>query len=541
MKFVDSRVGCSALVVGFSALLPLHALASPCTDLKRMSIADTTITAATDMEAGIFSPPAGNSSSGTVYSGKVPAFCRVIGVSRPTKDSEINFEVWLPQAAAWNHKLQGVGNGAYNGRITYGGMENGVNNGYVVTTTDTGHTGGDLKFAVGHPERIADWGYRAMHVTTTAAKLILTEYYKAAPVHSYFNGCSTGGHEALAEAQRFPEDYDGILAGDSGNDRVHLNVGFMWGFAAAHKDGKLILTEDKLPLIHQAAINACDAKDGVKDGILEDPMSCHFDPAVLLCKSADTSACLTPDQVDAAKKIYAGPRNPRTGEQIIAGYMPGSEVVVGGDYTGWKNFITGPKEPSRLDFWKYWVFNNPDWDWHTFDYDHDVTTGDTVRADVNASDPNLKPFKDRGGKLLIYHGWVDPVGPPGDAIDYYNKVAKVMGSTAKTQDFVRLFMVPGMSHCNGGEGFELAGGARGADDPNGVPKVANPTADNDMLIALDRWVTQNVAPEEIVAAHKKDGVVTRTIPVCAYPKVAKWTGKGSSDEAKNYRCESPRR
>lgn len=354
------------------------------------------------------------------------------------------------------------------------------------------------------------------------------------------NGCSTGGHQALQEAQRFPDDYDGILAGDAGNDRVHLNVGFLWGFAAVHPDGQLILPDDKLPLIHKAAIDACDAKDGVKDGILEDPLACKFDPAVLLCKGPETAACLTSTQVEATKKIYAGPRNSRTGEQIIAGYAPGSEVITGGDYTGWKNFITGPKEPSRLDVWKYWVFNNPDWDWHTFDYDHDVTTGDARMAEVNASSGDLRAFKAHGGKLMMYHGWVDPVGPPGDAIAYYDKVEHVVGGASKVQDFMRLFIVPGMSHCNGGQGYELAGGARGVDDPDGVPKWPHPDAEHDMLIALDRWVSQGASPEEMIAAHRKDGVVERTIPVCAYPKVARWNGKGSSDEAKNYRCVNQR-
>jgi feruloyl esterase len=363
MKSLSRRVGVVAFLLGAAVIAPLHVFGSSCTELGSLNLPHIAITSSVEVAAGVFSPsPEKSPTEHKVYPAAVPAFCRVVGVIHPVPESSIGFEVWLPMYSAWNHRLQGVGNGAYNGRISYGSLENAINLGYAAASTDTGHTGGDVKFVVGHPERVADWGYRAVHVTTEAAKLILNKYYGTAPVHSYFNGCSTGGHQALQEAQRFPDDYDGILAGDAGNDRVHLNVGFLWGFAAAHPNGQLILPDDKLPLIHQAVINACDAKDGVKDGILEDPLACKFDPAVLLCKGPETAACLTSEQVEATKKIYAGPRNPRTGESIIAGYAPGSEVITGGDYTGWKNFITGPKEPSRLDVWKYWVFNNPDWD-----------------------------------------------------------------------------------------------------------------------------------------------------------------------------------
>jgi len=526
--------------IGLGIVLTRPSLASTCTDLQPLGIPHTTITSAADVAAGTFVPTYIKAPA-KIYPATVPAFCRVIGVIHPVPESKIGFEVWLPTPSAWNHRMQGVGNGAYSGRISYGALEDQVKLGYAVTSTDTGHSGSDLNFAVDHPERIVDWGNRAVHETAQAAKAVVAKYYSAAPSHSYFNGCSTGGHQALSEAQRFPEDYDGILAGDAGNDRVHLNVGFLWGFAAAHDGDRLILPESKLSVLHKAAINACDAKDGLKDGVLEDPLACHFDPGVLLCKGADSASCLTSEQVEAARKIYAGPRNSRTGKQIIGGLMPGSEIVVGGDYSGWKNFITGPKEPSRLDFWKDWVFNDPKWDWHTFDYDRDVAIADKKMAAVNASDANLKPFRDRGGKLLMYHGWVDPVGPPTDAIDYYKSVEKVIGSSTKTQDFFRLFLVPGMSHCNGGEGFEVAGGSRGIDDPDGVPKWLNPDPDHDMLSALDAWVSEGDAPQHIIAAHYENGKVTRTMPVCAYPKVARWTGKGSADDAKNFACATPKR
>jgi feruloyl esterase len=508
-----------------------------CADLKQLSTPELVITMASPVEAGMFTPvAAGEISSRKQLPAKVPAFCRVTGVLHPVAASNVGFEVWLPLPGAWNHKFEGVGNGAYAGRISYGPLENAVSLGYAAASTDTGHSGSELNFVAGHPERIDDWGYRAAHVTALAAKKVIAAYYGAQPQHAYFNGCSTGGSQALAEAQRFPDDYDGILAGDAGNDRVHLNVGFLWGWNAAHPAGELILPDDKLALLHQAALNACHAEHDV----ILDPASCHFDPGVLLCKGGQTTGCLASQQVDAARKIYAGPHNPRTGESIIAGMSVGSEVIHGGgDYAGWKNFITGPAEPSRLDFWKLWVFEDPRWDWHSFDYDRDVAAADKKMAAVNASSTDISAFRAHGGKLLMYHGWSDPVGPPGDAIRYYSQVAQRTGGAGATQSFFRLFMVPGMSHCNGGDGYQVAGGARGVDDPEGVPRWEPPDPEHDMLSALDRWVSQGTAPADIIAFHKTAGSIDRTIPVCPYPHRPVWNGKTSADEARSYTCKAP--
>jgi feruloyl esterase len=531
-----------ALRISFAILLgttTVAANASTCADLVSLPIENTTITSAVDVPAGVYDPLEQERATRKTYPSLVPAFCRVAGITHPVPASTIRFEVWLPALSAWNHKIEGTGNGAYSNSLSWGGLINAIRLGYAASSTDTGHSGGDLKFAIGHPERIEDWGNRAIHVTAQIANAIVTHYYGAAAQHAYFNGCSTGGHQALSEAQRYPQDYDGILAGDAGNDRVHLNVGFLWDFAAAHPDGKALFTDADLHLLHNAAIAACDAKDGVKDGILSDPLSCGFDPVVLLCKASQTSGCFTQQQVDAARKIYAGPRNPRTGEQIIAGYAPGSEIIEnGGQYLGWQNFITTPTEPQRVDFWKYWVFNDPNWDWHTFDYDHDVATGDQRMAAVNASSGDLQAFEARGGKLLIYHGWADPVGPPHDAIDYYEKVEKMDGERADTRKFARLFFVPGMSHCGGGTGYEVSGGSRANTNPDDVPKWKYTDGDHDMLSALDRWVTAGTAPDHIIAFHRDNGQVTRTVPVCPYPETANYLGKGDPADASSYECKT---
>jgi feruloyl esterase len=537
MKHVRFLYRSFVILLLLGVLNPAHAFATNCVALASMTISHIEITSATEVAAGKFKPltksesgePAGLSES-------VPAFCRVVGVAQPTNDSVINFEVWLPAPSAWNKKFEGVGNGGYIGSISYGAMENAINRGYATASTDTGHIGSDLRFAAGHPEKIVDWGYRAIHVTAETAKLILRAYYGHPPQHSYFNGCSTGGGQALSEAQRFPDDYDGIIAGDAGNDRVHLNAAFLWAFAATHNNGQLLLPESKLPLINKAAIAACDKNDGLEDGIIADPLQCHFDPGVLLCHGGQSESCLTPTEVDAVRKIYAGPKDPRTGKRIIAGWAPGSETLTSGDYAGWKNYILSGAEPARTDFWKYFVFDDPNWDWRTFDYDRDLAYADTKMAAVNASNANLQEFKAHGGKILMYHGWVDPVGPPQDAIDYYENVEQTMGGSEMTHDFFRLFLVPGMSHCNGGPGYMLAGGARAGNDPENVPKAPNPDPDHDVLSALDQWVERGTPPSQIIAVRHIPGSDDRSIPVCAYPLTAQLIKGGNARDASGFRC-----
>jgi feruloyl esterase len=517
-----------AVLIGSVTLTAAPARGTECGELVKLTLPDVTLTSATKVGAGHFTPPGSSAALET------PEFCRVVAVARPTSDSVINFEVWIPPVAQWNHNFLGRGNGGYMGAISYGALANALQRGFATASTDTGHTGEDLKFAAGHPEKIVDWGYRSIHIMTESAKLIIRGYSGLFPQHSYFGGCSTGGEQALSEAQRFPADYDGVLAGDPGNDRVHLNVGFLWAFAATHDaNGKTILPTSKLPLINKAAVAACDGLDGIKDGIISEPQACRFDPGVLLCKSADNDQCLTAAQVEAVKKVYAGPRNPRTGEQIIAGYSPGSESALGDEYEGgWKTYITDRNEPMRLEFWKYWVFNDAAWDWRTFDYDRDLTRADKELAAVNASDPNLGAFKARGAKILMYSGWADPVGPPMDAVNYYRRVEEVMGGRKKTESFFRLFMVPGMAHCRGGPGPNSFGG---------LSTIASPQnkidPEHDVLSSLVQWVENGLAPDHIVATHWTNDTIDRTRPICPYPKVARWNGAGSSDDAKNFTCE----
>jgi feruloyl esterase len=450
----------------------------------------------------------------TVTSAAVAAtpveFCRVKAVARPVADSEIQIEVWLPPAASWNGKLLGTGNGGYSSTMSISAMQAALKEGYAVAGSDTGHSGGDLRFGQGHPEKIADWAWRAVHAMTDVAKLTARNYYGEFPRKAYFSGCSTGGQQALSEAQRFPKDYDGIVAGDPGNDRIHLNIGFLWSWLATHENGADILPAAKLPMITRAVVAQCDAKDGLKDGLIDDPRRCHFDPAALLCKSGDNAECLTAPQVAAVRKVYAGAANPRSHKQILPGWAPGTE-------SGWGGYFVGHAEPARIDFWRLWLFGDPKWDPATFDFDRDVAWADEKLAETSAVNADLRPFRANGGKLLLYQGWADPVVPPEDTIQYFDAVQRAAGGSAA--DFARLFMVPGMGHCQGGPG----------------PSVFDP------LAALDAWATKDIAPNRIVAAHRTAGKVDRTRPLCPYPQVARRQGNGDIDDAASFVCAAPPR
>ena len=501
--------GILRLSIGLALCLPFPLAGGTCESLTALAMDSTVITSAVAVPAGPFSPSGAARGSTRPF----PAFCRVMALARPVPDSEIHIEVWLPPVEAWNGKIVGTGNGGYSGAIGYGDMETALRKGYAAAGSDTGHSGGDLKFGVGHPEKIVDWAYRAVHVMTETARLVVRSHYGRFAAQSYFAGCSTGGQQALTEAQRFPGDYDGIVAGAPGNNRVRLNIGFLWSWLATHKDGAETLPRAKLPLIDNAVVSACDALDGVKDGLVSNPRACRFDPAALQCRDSDAPDCLTPAQVEAVRAVYDGARNPRTGEPLYAGWERGSESG-GGRGGGWSGYFVGQPEPARLDFWRYWIFNDPNWDFHTFDFDRDAAYADTKLPFLAANDPNLSRFKERNGKLLMYQGWADPVVPPEDAIRYFEGVQRAMGGLQNTVGFVRLFLAPGMGHCSGGPG------------PNTF----------DALEALDVWVTRGEAPDKIVASHSTNGKVDRTRPLCPYPQVAVWNGSGNIDDASSFVC-----
>jgi len=482
--------------------------AQDCASLAKLALAETTVTRAEAVAGG----------------GNLPASCQVAGVIKPSSDSEIRFEVWMP-SSGWNGRFQGAGNGGFAGSIDYLQMRATLAGGFATASTDTGHQGGmtDAGWALGHPEKVLDFGYRAVHLMTVDAKAIIHAFYGEGPRRSYFSSCSNGGRQALMEAQRFPEDYDGIVAGAPANYWTHLLANSVWDLLAVTGDS--YIPAKKLPAIQAAALAVCDALDGLKDGVIEDPSRCHFDPGSLQCQGAETDACLTAPQVTALKKLYAG--------DVFPGYEPGGE----GEPGGWATWITGQAPEKSLmfvfgtQFYKYMMFANAAWDYHNFDVDRDTKAADEKLAGIlNATDPDLSRFRAREGKLILYHGWSDAAIAPLNALNYYQSVVSKAGA-GDARGFVRLFMVPGMQHCIGGSGpsnFGQFGGATG-------------DADHDIGAAIERWVEQGIAPERIVAAKRKSDLdpkseVLRTRPLCAYPSVAHYKGSGSVDEAGNFVC-----
>jgi feruloyl esterase len=481
-------------------LLLTMAIAAPCESLQTLVLADTTIVSATVVPEGPFTPPTAGPTAKPL---RVPAACRVVGRVPPA----VNFEVWMP-ASGWNGKFQAVGGGGFAGVISYGAIATALNRGYATASTDTGHSTPGGSWALNHLELVTDFGYRAIHEMTVRAKAIVTAFYGTGPRYSYFVGCSTGGRQGLMEAQRFPTDYDGIVAGAPANYWTRMSAGNLFMAAATLKDEATRLPAPKLVALNNGAVAACDARDGVTDGLIESPQRCTFDPASLQCSGEETDACLTPAQVSAARQIYGPAVNPRTKDEIFPGMPPGSELT-------WGALAGGPRPFSiAVEFYKYFVFSNPDWDWTTMDFDRDVAAGEEkVGKVLNAIDPNLGAFKARGGKLVMYHGWNDQLISPFNTINYFNSVAKTMGAS-ETDDFLRLFMAPGMLHCAGGPG------------PNTFDAVG----------ALEQWVEHGRKPAEMIASHSTEGVVDRSRPLCPYPQVATYNGSGSIDAAASFAC-----
>jgi len=415
-------------------------------------------------------------------------------------------EVWMPET--WNGKFQFVGGGGWAGVISYSAMATALQEGYATASTDTGHKGGNANFAIGHPEKVVDFAYRAVHESTVKAKAIMTTFYDRGPRISYWNGCSTGGRQGLMEAQRYPDDFDAIVAGAPANYQTHLHA---WDLSVAVpvlKDPASVVSTAKLTALNLAVIGTCDAKDGVKDGLLNDPRSCKFDPSTLLCKAGDSDTCLTAPQLEAVKRMYA-PAKTKSGHYVFPGKEPGSE-------TTW-NAISGGQAPQGVSLGSFQVaYDNIDWDWRTFDLDRDLKIVDEkVGSVINAVNPDLSAFKARGGKLILYHGWNDTAISPGNTIDYYNSVISKMG--AKQDNWIRMFMIPGMGHCNGGPG----------------PSQVN------YMGALERWRESGIAPDQMLANRVTNSRVDMSRPLCPYPQVAQYKGVGSTNDAANFVCKAP--
>jgi feruloyl esterase len=498
------------------ALLPVTAHAKSCESLAQGASPAVSVVEAKTISAGDF---AAEGSAQVIAA--LPAFCRVVAVLKPTADSDIRAEIWLP-VSHWNGKLVAVGSGGWGGSIafSYGNMADALRRGYAASATDDGHSGGGASFIVGHPEKFVDFAYRAEHEMTLEAKRLIKTFYGSDALHSYWNGCSGGGREGLLQAARYPDEFDGVIAGDPAN--VRRNAWALWLANQTFKDADALIPPAKYPMIHRAVLEACDARDGLKDGLIDEPTLCHIDFKSLECKSSDGPDCLTPRQVQSAQTILTPASTPR-GEVLFPRLEPGTEMR-------WARLAGGPNPGELfLDQFRYLVYQDPNWDWRTFDLVRDAARANAINKGIDELDPRLAAFAKHGGKLLIYHGWADEQVAPGSSIEFYKTVLnvsskagppvvpKVGRGAAGPPDWIRLFMIPGMGHCQGGEGPDTF----------------------DKLSVIEQWVEEGKAPDRIIAAHRTGDQVDRTRPLCPYPQVARYIGVGSVDDAANFTCKLP--
>jgi feruloyl esterase len=468
-------------------LLPVALHAQPCDRLSQLASPTVSITLATVVDTGNFTPVG---SADALYN--LPPFCRVAADLRPTPDSDIRIEVWLP-TAQWNGKFMAVGSGGWGGSLSYGEMADALRRGYATSATDDGHTGPSASFVVGHPEKLIDFAYRAEHEMTVEAKTLIRSFYHRDPRYSFWSGCSGGG----------------IIAGDPANIRRNS-----WALELAvqtFKDPEAYIPPAKYPMIHRAVLEACDAKDGLKDGLIDAPESCNVDFKSLQCKAADGLDCLTARQVQTAQTITS-PVATKTDKILFPRVEPGTELR-------WSRLAGGPQPADLfLDEFRYIVYQDPNWDWRTFDLERDSSRAHAIDKEVDELNPDLTAFAKHGGKLLLYHGWADQQVAPGSSVEFYKAVMDASGGSEQTSNWVRLFMAPGMAHCSGGEG------------PDNFDKIS----------VMEQWVEQSKIPEQIIATHKAAGKIDRTRPLCPYPQVAHYKGIGSIDEASNFSCRLSR-
>jgi hypothetical protein len=483
--------------------------ADSCDAIKSLRLQDTTITLAERVSSGV-----GEASAIAKFIGGLPAFCRVAGTLHPTADSAIGFEVWMPEND-WNGRFLGVGNGGFAGSIGYQALGGNLRRGFATAGSDAGHQaqGQDASWAFGHPEKVKDFGWRAVHLTAERAKEIVNAYYGSPVQKAYFDSCSDGGREALMEAERFPEDYDGILAGAPANAWTRMMSSSVDMAQATLSDPRAYISSLKLPAIQRAALAACDTLDGVKDGIIGDPTKCHFDPAVLLCKGADSPDCLTQEQVSSLKKLYAGGKDGQ-GKQIFPGFAMGAEN------DGWQDWVLGPGPGAASglqyakNYFRYIVMDDPRWNILTANVDVSLKRAvEKTSSDLDSTSPDLSRFAARGGKLIVYHGWNDPAISPWNTIAYYQSVQSRMGAE-KTKSFMRVYMAPGVGHCVGGPGPDAFGQL-------GLPTAAGPKFG--LFDSLEGWVEKGAPSEDVVATKYAPATGTQgqrkvlmTRPLCPY-------------------------
>ena len=495
-----------ALVLAIGSA-PAAVYARTCESLASPGSPTATVTLAQAVDDGTFTLPStpGPRPPGAseILTG-LPPFCRVVAQFKPTADSDIHAEIWLP-AKGWNGKFLAVGSGGWGGAIGYDAMADALRRGYATSGTDDGHSGAGGSFVVGHPEKFIDFAYRAEHEMTVEAKTLIAAFYGSGPAHSYWNGCSGGGREGLLQAARYPEEFDGVIAGDPAN--VRRNAWALWLAVQTFKDPAATIAASKYPLVHQFVLQACDARDGLQDGLISDPPSCHVSFKTLECKAGDAPDCLTARQVQTAQTIIS-PVTTASGVAVFPRLEPGTELQ-------WGRLAGGPNPADLfLDQFRYLIYQDPQWNWRSFDLERDFAKANAANRNIVEMDPNLGAFARRGGKLLLYHGWADQQVAPGSSVAFYQSALEHSPRPAQSGSWIRLFMVPGMGHCSGGEGPDTF----------------------DKLSALEQWVEHGKAPDSLIASHLTAGKVDRTRPLCPYPQMARYKGAGSIDDAANFSC-----
>jgi feruloyl esterase len=500
-----------------AALLLAAGASTNCESLKTLSTPQTTVMSADVVPAGVFvppppppgapapPPPRGNAPAAAARQAApepIPQHCRVKLTLKPTPDSNIYSELWMP-TDNWNGKLLVVGNGGFAGSIQgYGDMQVALRLGYATAATDTGHNAADGPngmFALGHPEKIVDFAYRALHDTTVESKRLIKSMYDRNAQYSYYKGCSTGGRQAIMAATRFPDDYDGIIGGALANRHIHMHTAGSARQIVLARNPDMAISPEKAQMVTEAVMNKCDT---LHEGFLNNPQQCTFDVSSLLCKGAESNECLTQPQLKAVEMFYGGLKNSK-GEIIFAGQVLGNPLT--------------PQRSNQtvnvIDTVRIWAFQNKDYDWHSFDLDRDMPIIDKKIGFVDATDPDLKKFRGHGGKLLLYAGWADTTITPKNTVEYYQSVVKKMGAN-ETKDFTELFMVPGMGHCRGGNGPDTF----------------------DTIGTLEKWREKGVTPATIAATNRNSGL---SRPLCPYPQYAKYKGTGDLKDAANWSCVAP--
>jgi hypothetical protein len=540
LVFVASTLLLAAPALAQSVQTPATDTAK-CTSLQQLPLDQAHVLSAEVVTVGAFvAPPSptGPNEQLPLYK-QLPSFCRVKIQATPTPDSNIQIEVWLP-VADWSGRFQGQGNGGFAGEIDFDGMARALANSNATAGTDTGHFAGgiDASWALHHPEKITDYGWRGVHQMTAQAKAVIAAYYGSPAKHSYFTACSDGGREALMEAQRFPADYDGILAGAPAYNWTSLLTSAAIGMQTLLSDDASYIPATDIPFIHRAIVATCDKRDGVKDGIIADPPVCHFDPAKLVCKSGHTQNCLTAAQVKSLSAILA---EHKVGETTIPSLLAaGGEL----DPNGWPTWVTGIERGKSAmagfgtGYFANMVYDDPKWNFRTFDPVAGLAAAREKTAEaLNATNPDLSAFRDRGGKLILYHGWADAAISPIYSIDYIEGVQQKLGKD-EAASFTRLYLMPGVQHCAGGPGPDSIG-------QGGLPAMRDSNAGNNVIHALEGWVEDNKAPNVITATkyaedadhHANPHKVVMTRPLCPYPQQAHYKGTGSKKIAASFECK----